>query len=83
MRGAPNCLKFFLLYKLMSGAPLVMVQGASCAKKYLNYVSWIFFHVRSAITIGAGYINAPLALADYKGDELVRSTTPIFILIAY
>ncbi len=28
-RGAQNCFKFFLLYKLMFGAPLVMAQGAS------------------------------------------------------
>jgi hypothetical protein len=28
-RGAPNCFTFFLLHKLMFGAPLVMAQGAS------------------------------------------------------
>ncbi len=28
-QGAPNCFKFFLLYKLMFGAPLAMAQGAS------------------------------------------------------
>ena len=42
-----------------------------------------FFHVRCAITFGAGYIGAPLVLADYKEDERVRSASPIFMLIAY
>ena len=42
-RGAPNCFKFCLLYKLMFGAPLVMAQGASVRQKYLNYVSRILF----------------------------------------
>jgi hypothetical protein len=42
-----------------------------------------FFHVQSAITIGAGYIGAPLVLADYKEDERVRSASPIFMLIPY
>jgi hypothetical protein len=37
-----------------------MAQGASVRQYYLNYVSRIFFHVRSAITIGAGYIGAPI-----------------------
>jgi hypothetical protein len=67
----------------MFGVPLVMAQGASVRQKYLNYVSRIFFHVRSAITIGAGYIGAPLVLADYKEDECVRSASPIFMQIAY
>jgi hypothetical protein len=39
--------------------------------------------VRSAITISAGCIGAPLVLADYKEDELVRWASPIFMLIAY
>jgi hypothetical protein len=43
----------------------------------------IFFHVRSATPIGAGYIGAPIVLADYKVDERVRSASPIFMLIAY
>jgi hypothetical protein len=30
-----------------------------------------FFHVRSAITIKAGCIDAPLVLADYKEDDCV------------
>ena len=30
-----------------------------------------FFHVRSAITIGAGGIGAPLVLADYKRKMIV------------
>ncbi len=42
----------------------------------------IFFLVRSAITIGARYIGAPLVLADYKEDERVQSASPIFMLIA-
>jgi hypothetical protein len=42
-----------------------------------------FFHVRSAITIGAGGIGAPLVLADYKQDDRVRCASPIFMLIAY
>ncbi len=36
-----------------------------------------------AITIGAGCIGAPLVLADYKEDERVRWTWPIFMIIAY
>ena len=42
-----------------------------------------FFHVRSAITIGAGCIGAPLVLADYKEDDCVLCASPIFMLIAY
>ncbi len=42
-----------------------------------------FFHARSAITIGAGGIGAPIALADYKQDDRVRCASPIFMLIAY
>jgi hypothetical protein len=55
-----------------------MAQGASVRQYF-----FLFFHVRSAITIGAGYIGAPLVLADYKEDECVRSATLIFMLIAY
>jgi hypothetical protein len=40
-----------------------------------------FFPFQSAITIGAGYIGAPLVLADYKEDERVRCASPIFMLI--
>ncbi len=60
-----------------------MAHGASVRQQYLNYVSQIFFHVRSAITYGAGCIGAPLVLADYKEDERVRCASPIFMLIAY
>ncbi len=42
-----------------------------------------FFRVRSAITIGAGGIGAPVVLADYKQDDRVRCASPIFMLIAY
>jgi hypothetical protein len=42
-----------------------------------------FFHVLSAITIGAGGIGAPLVLADYKQDDRVRCASHIFMLIAY
>jgi hypothetical protein len=42
-----------------------------------------FFRVRSAITIGAGGIGAPLVLADYKQDDRVWCASPIFLLIAY
>jgi hypothetical protein len=41
------------------------------------------FRVRSAITIGAGYIGAPLVLADYNEDDRVLCVSPIFMLIAY
>ncbi len=49
----------------------------------LNYVARISFHVRSAITIGAGCIGVPLVLADYKEDDRVLCASPIFMLIAY
>jgi hypothetical protein len=62
----------------MFGAPLVMAQGALVRQYFFH-----FFHVRSAITIGGGYIGAPLVLADCKEDELVRSATLILMLIAY
>jgi hypothetical protein len=40
-----------------------------------------FFPFRSAISIGAGCIDAPLVLADYKKDEGVRCASPIVMLI--
>jgi hypothetical protein len=43
----------------------------------------IFFRVQSAITIGAGGIDAPLVLANYKQDDRVRCASPIFMLITY
>ncbi len=43
----------------------------------------IFFPVRSAISIGAGCIGAPLVLAEYKEDDSVRCASPIFMPIAY
>ncbi len=48
-----------------------------------NNVLRIFFCVRSAITIGAGGIGVPIVLVDYKEDDCVRCTSPIFIPIAY
>jgi hypothetical protein len=42
-----------------------------------------FLHVRSAITIGAGGIGAPIVLADYKEIDSVPRASPIFIPIAY
>jgi hypothetical protein len=42
-----------------------------------------FCHVRSAITIGAEGIGAPIVLADYKEDDCVPRASPIFIPIAY
>jgi hypothetical protein len=52
-------------------------------QKHLSYVSQIFFHVGSAITIGAGCIGAPLVLADDKQDDLFRCALPIFMPVAY
>jgi hypothetical protein len=43
----------------------------------------IFNYVRSAITIGAGGIGAPLVLTDYKQDDRVWCASPIFMQIAY
>ncbi len=40
------------------------------------------FRVRSAITIGAGCIGAPIGVAEYKVDACVRCASPIFIPIA-
>ncbi len=41
------------------------------------------FRVRSAITIGAGWIGAPIGVAEYKDGACVRCASPIFIPIAY
>jgi hypothetical protein len=41
-----------------------------------------FFSCQSAITIGAGSIGAPLAMADYKEEDRIRCVLPIFMLIA-
>jgi hypothetical protein len=53
------------------------------SQKYLNYFSWISFHVPSTITIGAGCIGAPLVLADYREDDRVQCASPIFKPITY
>jgi hypothetical protein len=42
-----------------------------------------FFHVRFAITFGAGCIGVPLVLADYKQDDRVPCASTIFMPIAY
>jgi hypothetical protein len=41
------------------------------------------FRVRSAITIGVGYIGAPIGVAEYNEDACVRCASPIFMPIAY
>jgi hypothetical protein len=41
------------------------------------------FRVRSASTIGAGCIGAPIGVAEYKEDACVQCALPIFIPIAY
>jgi hypothetical protein len=41
------------------------------------------FRVRSAITIGAGCIGAPIGVTEYKEDACVWCASPIFIPIAY
>ncbi len=41
------------------------------------------FRVRSAITIGAGCIGAPIGVAEYMEDACFRCASPIFIPIAY
>jgi hypothetical protein len=82
-RGAPNCLKLFLLNKVVFGAPLPIRNGAGPggigAPIIFKLCFADFFHVRSAITISAGCISAPLVLADYKEDDHVRCPSPIFM----
>ncbi len=68
------------------GAPIYWRRGAS-VRKYIGApmspAQQNFFRVRSATPIGAGYIGAPIVLAEYKEDDCVRCASPIFIPIAY
>jgi hypothetical protein len=74
------------------GPPIVMARGTS-ASQYIgapmslppignaDQAQWaniFFFHVRSAITIGAGGIGAPIVLAHYKEHDCVPCASPIF-----
>ncbi len=68
------------------GAPIYWRRGAS-VRQYIGApmspAQKIFFRVRSATPTGAGYIGAPIVLAEYKEDDCVRCASPIFIPIAY
>jgi hypothetical protein len=50
------------------GAPMPIgnTEETLCANNIQIMFRGFYFRVRSAITIGAGYIGAPLVLADYK-----------------
>ena len=65
--------------------PIVMARGPSLPIGNADQAQCAnnFFCVRSAITIGAGCIGAPIVLAEYKEDDRVRCASPIFKPIAY
>jgi hypothetical protein len=66
------------------GAPMSLSANRQCLPSMVSQLCFtVFFHVRSAITIGAGGIGAPLVFADYKEDDCVWCASPIFMLITY
>jgi hypothetical protein len=67
------------------GAPMSLSANRQCLPSMVSqlYFADFFFHVRSAITIGAGGIGAPIVLAEYKVDDCVPCASPFFIPITY
>jgi hypothetical protein len=66
------------------GAPMFLSANRQCLPSLVSQLCFAdFFPVRSAITIGAGGIGAPLVFADHKQDGRVQCASPIFMLIAY
>jgi hypothetical protein len=66
------------------GAPMYLSANRQCLPSMVSQLCFAdFFHVRSAITIGAEGIGAPIVLADYKEDDCVPRALPFFIPVAY
>jgi hypothetical protein len=66
------------------GAPMSLSANRQVLPSMISQLCFPdFFHVRSAITIGAGGIGASLVFADSKEDDHVLRASPIFMLIAY
>jgi hypothetical protein len=83
--GAPIVVAQGASVRQYIGAPMSLSANRQCLPSMVSPIMFrgFFFHVRSAITIGAGGIGAPIELADYKEDDCVPRASPIFIPIAY